>query len=104
MEHEVFVIIGTWSSVTVKCEAPFKLDSTQFGSHINQSSTLQLINGFSNNLQKLLKYFTGTANYVPFLSVIKLDLYLNDEELFEICWACTVKSIVPSISSLFKLP
>ena len=51
----------------------------------NESSTLQLINGISNDLQKLLKYFSGTAIYTPFMSVIKLDLYLNDDELFRIC-------------------
>ena len=43
-----------------------------------------LINGISNDLQKLLKYFNGTAIFTPSLSVIKLDLYLNDGKLFEV--------------------
>ena len=76
----------------------------------NESSTLQLINGISNDLQKLLKYFNGTAIFTfsfflfaPSASVspIILDFYLNDDELL------TVKSAFPSISSLLnchKLP
>ena len=35
--------------------------------HFNESSSLQLINGISNDLQKLLKYFSGTAIFTPFL-------------------------------------
>ena len=49
------------------------------------SNDLQLIDGISNDLQKLLKYFNGKTIFTPFLSVIKLDLYLNDDELFGIC-------------------
>ena len=94
-------------SVIEKVESSATLDNIQFLSHVNESSTLQLINGISNDLQKLLKYFNGTAIFTPFLFVIKLDLYLNDDELFGICWASTVKSTSPSISSLLnchKLP
>ena len=40
--------------------------NTQFSIHINESSTLQLINGISNDLQKLLKHFDGTATFIPF--------------------------------------
>ena len=36
-------------------------DKTQYFVHLNFNSTLQLINGISNNLQKLLKYLHGTA-------------------------------------------
>ena len=56
----------------------------QFSFHVNENSTLQLINGISNDIQKLLKYFNGTAIFTPFLFVIKRDLYLNDDELFGI--------------------
>ena len=66
-----------------------------------------MINGISNDLQKLLKYFNGIAIFTPFLLVIKLDLCLNDDESFGICWALTVKSTSPSISFLLncqKLP
>ena len=80
---------------------------TQLGSHLNESSTLQLINGISNDLQKLLKYFIDTAIFTLFLIVIRLNLYLNDEELFQICLPSTVKSTFLSISSLLnyhKLP
>ena len=74
----------------VKVQVLTKLHRTQYGSHCNENSTLQLIKGISNDLQKLLKYFSGRAFLTLFLFVIRLDLYLNDEELFGICWALTV--------------
>ena len=79
----------------------------QFFYHFNGISTLQLINGIYNDLQKLLKYFSGTTIFATFLFVIKLDLYLKDDKLFGICWGITVKSTSTSISSLLnchKLP
>ena len=72
-------------SVIAKVAAVPALDHIQFSYHFHESSTLQLINGISNDLQKLLKYFSGTAIFTPFLFVMKLDLYLNDDELFGIC-------------------
>ena len=48
---------------------------------------LQLINDISNDLQKLLKYFNGTAIFTPFFvplfSVlpIRFTLYLNEGAL-----------------------
>ena len=71
-------------SVIAEVAAVPALDNIQFSYHFNESSTLQLNNGISNDLQKLLKYFSGPAIFQPFLSVIKLDLYLNDDELFGI--------------------
>ena len=88
-------------------EAPAKLDSTQFGFHDNESSILQLINGSSKNLQKLLRYFSDTSIFTLFLFAIRLDLYFNDDELFGIWLPSTIKSVSPSISSLLnchKLP
>ena len=79
----------------------------QFLFHVNETSTLQLINGISNDHQKLLKYFNGTAIFTPFLLVIRLDLYLYDDELFGIWLASTVRSSFSFISSLLnchKLP
>ena len=79
----------------------------QFLFHVNETSTLQLINGISNDHQKLLKYFNGTAIFSPFLLVIRLDLYLYDDELFGIWLASTVRSSFSFISSLLnchKLP
>ena len=67
--------------------------STPFSIHVKESSTLQSINGISNDLQKLLKYFNGTAIFTPFkyplLSVLptKFDLYLNDEEFATVTFA-----------------
>ena len=87
------------ASVIVKVEAPTKLDSTQFESHLIESSTLQLIKSISNDIQKPVKYFSDSAIFTQFLFVIRLDLYLNDEELFGICWALTVESTFPSIPS-----
>ena len=36
-------------------------DKTQYFVHLSFNSTLQLINGISSDLQKLLKYFNMTA-------------------------------------------
>ena len=82
----------------------------QFSYHLNESSTLQLIDGISNDLKKLLKYFNGTAIFTPSFFLlsqsasvlpIRFDLYLKDEELL------VVKLIFLIISSLLnchKLP
>ena len=55
--------------------------NTQFSIRINESSVLQLINGISNDLQILLKYFNGTAIFTPFctpifpfVSLLSIDL------------------------------
>ena len=82
------VIIGTsgFASVLVKVAAVPAL--------------LQLINGISKDLQKLLKYFNGIAIFTPFflplfpVLPIRFALYLNQEGL------SIVKSTSPSISSL----
>ena len=51
---------------------------------------MKLVNGIPNDLQKLLKYFRGTANFTfvhilflltAFDSPKKLDLYLKDVKL-----------------------
>ena len=101
MEHKVI------ASVIVKVEAPNKVDSTQLGSRDNESSTLQLINGISNDLQKLRKYFIGTTMLTLFQFVLRLDLYSYYSELFGIWLLSTIKSTSYSISSLLnchKLP
>ena len=73
-------------SVIAKVESSANLDSIQFLFHVNGSSTLQLINGISNDLQKFLKYFNGTAIFTPFflppfgMVPIRFDLYLKDDE------------------------
>ena len=61
--------------------------NTNFSYHLNESSTLQLINSISNGLQILLKYFNGTTIFTslflfaPSASVlpIRFDLRLKDE-------------------------
>ena len=78
-------------------EFPTKLDNIKFSNHFIESSTLQLINGISNDIQKLHKYFNGTTIFAPFLLLIELDLYLNDDELFGIWLSPAVKSTFPSI-------
>ena len=80
-----------------------ELDNIQFSYHFNENSILQTINGISNDLKKFFKHFNGTAIFTPSfflfaapsasLLSVKLDLYLNDDEL------STVKSTSPSISS-----
>ena len=42
----------------------FSLVITQFLFHFNSKDTSQLINGMSNALQKLPKYFNGMANFI----------------------------------------
>ena len=41
-------------------------DRTQHFVHLSSNYTLQLINGISSNLQKLLKHFNGTATVAYF--------------------------------------
>ena len=72
-------------SIIAKIAAVPALENIQFSYQSSETSTLQLINGISNDLQKLLKYLSGTTVFTPFQFVTKLDLYLNDDELFGIC-------------------
>ena len=75
------VAIGTYHVVFV---------ILNFVSAIESICILQLLNGISKDLQKLLKYFSGTAIFT-FLNTIllstvidspmKLDLYVKDVEL-----------------------
>ena len=74
-------------SIIAKVESSATLDNIQFLFHVNESSTLQLINRISNDLQKLLKYLNGTAIFTPFFlppfgrAPTRFDLYLKDDEL-----------------------
>ena len=74
-------------SVIAKVESSTTLGSMKFLFRVNESPTLQLINGICNDLQKFLKYFNGTAIFTPFflppfgMLPIKFDLYLKDDEL-----------------------
>ena len=80
------VTIGTWSFLKVALSAPVASAlapiaaevNTQFSIYLNESSILQLINGVPNDLQKLLKYFSGIAIFalffLPFVSVLQQDL------------------------------
>ena len=61
------------------------VDLTQSLIQFNSRWILQLINDISKELQKLLKYFSGTAIFT-FLNILlpspmKLDLYLKEVEL-----------------------
>ena len=82
--------------------------NTQFSIHINESSILQLINGISNDLQKLLKYFSGTAIFIPFfvpfasVLVIRLALYLNEGALSSLVTSALLNIL--SLSKPHKLP
>ena len=92
-------------SVILKVKAAATLLNTQFSFHVNENSTLQLINGISKYLQNVLKYFNGTTSFGPYfslsapfssVSLIRFDLYLKNEELL------FVKLIAPIISSLLN--
>ena len=80
------VTIGTYNLVcvilndTTRLAAAFALEIIQSLCHVNSKSILQLTNGFSNDLKKLLTYFKGTTNFTLLtllLSVplISFDLY-----------------------------
>ena len=105
--------IGTLSLATVilKVEFPATLLNPQFSLHVNERSILQLINGLSSDLQKLLKYFSGTTIFTPsffFLFApsatvlpIRFDLYLKDVELLLVK---LIFSIISSLLNCHKLP
>ena len=64
---------------------------------------MQLINYISNNLQKLLKYFSGRAIFTPFfvlfvsVLLIRFALYLNEGALSSL-----ITFALATISSLLK--
>ena len=66
---------------------------------------VQLINNISNDLQKLLKYFSGTAIFTPFfvpfapVLLIILALYLNERALIIISHICIISYLI-----YFKTP
>ena len=81
MSSTVNVTIGTQSFASVNVKVAVVAAVSQHVSYnFNESSTLQLINGISNDLQKLLKCFNGTAIFtlvfVPFASVLPIRLAL----------------------------
>ena len=55
--------------------------NTHYSIYLKESSNLQLIKGVSNDLKKLLKYFSGTAIFthffVPFASVLPISFALH---------------------------
>ena len=62
--------VGELSLLPPPMSLRFKLVITQFLSYFNSKDTSQVINGIFSVLQKLSKYFNGTANStscVPFL-------------------------------------
>ena len=76
----VFVILNVVSAI---------VDITQSSLQFNSRWILQLINGIFKDLQKLLKYSSGTAIFTPFNTPLssavsglkKLDFYLKDVKL-----------------------
>ena len=68
---------------------------------------VQLINDISNDLQKLLKYFSGTAIFTPFfvpstlVLSISFALYLNDGVLSSLV-TCSL-SVTSSLLKFHKL-
>ena len=106
MKHKVFASVIIKVRPTALAIVPLtvliEVVSINFSANFKESLTLQLIIGISNDLQKLLKYFNGTAIFtpdlVPYTSVspTKSDLYLNDEE------SAIVDLEFPAISSLLN--
>ena len=56
----VKIILLALASSLITFSVP-SAEKTQYFLHLSFYSTLQLINGISSNLRKLLKYFDGTA-------------------------------------------
>ena len=94
--------------------APTTVDITQSLLQINSRWILQLINGISKDLQKLLKYFSGTAIFTslntPLSSAVsglkKLDLYLKEDEfvVLTIAGAPSLFTGDPWLLNCHKLP
>ena len=91
-------------------------DKTQHFVHLSFNSTLQLISGISSNLQKLLKYFNGTA-IIAFLTIPLasfglswttvfpniLDLCSKDLKLLSLA-ITALKLVASSFESSHKFP
>ena len=82
------VTTGTSSfvSVILNFVFPVAVEITQFSDQVKMRLISQLINGISGVLQKLLKYFKGTAISTSFVFPaagvfpVILILYLNDSD------------------------
>ena len=73
------------------------VDKIQDFVHVSSDSTLQLINGISSDLQKLLKYFNSTVIVTFFRTSLassaslfsnNLALHLKDLKLLSKCYIC----------------
>ena len=74
-----------------------------FFDRVNIRLNAQLINGISNVLQRILRYFNGTiisTSFVPFFSVFLVTCCLNLNKILLLLWAG--KSIITSLK-LFHL-
>ena len=54
--------------------AASSLEIIQFLYHVNSRSILQLTNGISNDLKKLLTYFKGTTNFTLLTLLLSVTL------------------------------
>ena len=78
----MYNLVSVIMNDTTWLAAAFALEIIQSLWHINSKLILQLTNGISNDLKKLLTYFEGTTNFTLLtllLSVplISFDLYTN---------------------------
>ena len=93
-------------SVILDFVAPTTLDITQPLLKFNWRWILQLINGISKDLKKLLRYFSGTALFT-FTNVpssdffMKHDFYSKDAELVELI-ATGILPLIIICSSLWR--
>ena len=104
------VTTGTQSFVSVVAKvAPvlFPIMNTHSAYHSIESSTLTI------NLQILLKYFNGTANFARFsllfapsatVLLIILDFYLNEGALLSAKFVLTLSTFNSSLLNCHKLP
>ena len=76
-------------SLIINTALPASVDNTHSFFHVKFNLILQLINGISNDLKKLLKYFNGKTTFTFILAILlattrlpnKLTLYLKELEL-----------------------
>ena len=100
------------ASVILNFAEVSSLDKMQPSIEFNSRWVLQLINGISNDLQELLKYFNGTTTFILFTKLFspaasavfptRAALYLNDLELKTLLLPTVKSALLAGGSSVLK--
>ena len=102
----VKIFLSAKVTLSLSVLATQSTDQTQCFVHLSFSSTLQLINAISSDLQKLFRYFNGTA-VVAFLKVphsSSISVFLNNLALYlkDLKLTVFVISLLKPISSSLR--